>query len=319
MIGRLNFDNEMINFLHTTSGSKVSIALLHGDSNIINEVGNFIKRDYNNIDTVTYLPIKRYESDPKYFDVEKGRVKIKIGRFIKKFINEESMKKLNISCKDVENFVNIFKSYFNSQVEKLKIVEGDEILKWYLEDNYSSVIGNRVGNLWNSCMRQSHRNQFMRIYAQNPNKIKMLILLNDDGKLRSRALLWNDIIDNKGNSYNFMDRVYSIYDHDIVTFKSWAKRNGYISKWLQNAKSKSLFDINGERTKMCLSVNLDNYKQEFYPYLDTFKYFNYFNGQFSNSDSLPFNYKLVQSNGMLSREESESEFELEEDYIEDEW
>jgi hypothetical protein len=62
----------------------------------------------------------------------------------------------------------------------------------------------------------------------------MLIFLTDDGKLRSRALLWDEVIDNHGVKYKFMDRIYSIYDHDVYLFKSWAKENGYITKLEQD-------------------------------------------------------------------------------------
>lgn len=317
MIGRLYFDNEMNNFLYTTSGSRISVALIHCDGGIINEVGNFIRREPNHIDMISYIPNNRYDSEnynSSLFNVDKSRVKIKIGRFINKFITEKSLKDLNISPKEIEDFVNIFKSYFNSKTDSLQIVKGTDIQKWYLEDNYSSVLGNRSGSLWNSCMRQSHRNEFMKLYSDNLDNVKMLISLNDDGKLRSRALLWDNVTDKEGNKYKFMDRVYSIYEHDIYLFKSWAKENGYISKWEQNAKSQKLFDINGNLKELSLYVKLDKFQQEFYPYLDTFKFFNNLNGQFSNCESFNYRYKLVQSNGMPYKEE-----EPEEEYYEEEW
>lgn len=315
MFGRLNFDNEMMDFLYATSNSRISVALLHGDSELINEVGNFIKRDTEQMDSVTYLPKSRYEEfDSSLFSVDKARVKIKIGRFINKFLKEKALKDLIISPKEVEDFVNLFKSYFNSNTDSLIVVEGEDIQKWYLENNYSLVLGCRNGSLWRSCMRQPERNPFMKLYSDNPNEVKMLILLNEDGKLRSRSLLWNNAKDKEGNTYKIMDRVYSIYEHDIYLFKSWAKKNGYISKWEQNAKSGRLFDVNGDLKELKLYVNLPNYNQRFYPYLDTFKYFNDYNGNFSNSSTFSYSYKLVQSNGMTHREEEE----IEEEYYEDE-
>lgn len=322
MIGRLNFDNEMMNFLYATSNSRISVVLLHSDSNLINEVGNFVKRDTYHIDSVTYLPKSRYkEFDSSLFNVDKARVKIKIGRFINKFLKEKTLNDLNISNKEIEDFVNLFKSYFNSNPDNLIVVEGVDIQKWYLEDNYSSVLGSKNGSLWNSCMRQSERNKFMKLYSDNPDEVKMLILLNDDGKLRSRSLLWENVKDKEGETYKFMDRVYSLYEHDVYLFKSWAIKNGYISKWEQNAKSGRLFDVNGDIREMKLFVNLTNYKQNFYPYLDTFKYFNDFNGNFSNSSTFSYSYKLVQSNGMTHREEVEEEIEFyeEDDYVNDPW
>lgn len=322
MFDKLKFDNEMLEFLYSNSTSRISVVLLHGDSNILEEIGNYIRRDINQIDTLTYLPKGKYINDNIMFNVDKSRVKIKIGRFIKKFIKESSFKSLNISDKEIENFVNLFKSYFNSNTNELTVISGEEIKKWYLQDNYSTILGSQSGSLWKSCMRQSERNIFMDLYAKNPDKIKMLILLNKDGNLRSRALIWEDVTDTDGNKYKVMDRIYSLYDHDIFIFKKWAIENGYITKWEQNAKTESAFDVDGKLSILNLSVKLDNYRQDYYPYLDTFKYFDIYSGTFSNSESNKHQYKLVQSNGMKSRPEPEPEPEFyEDDYIDvdNEW
>jgi hypothetical protein len=76
---------------------------------------------------------------------------------------------------DVENFVNSYKSYFNYDPSKLKIIEGEEIKKYYLESNYFKPDGCQYGTLWNSCMRQSDRNKFMNLYTVNKD-IKMFML-----------------------------------------------------------------------------------------------------------------------------------------------
>lgn len=321
MFDKLKFDNEMLEFLYANSASKISVVLLHGDSNIIEEFGNYIRRDPNQIDTLTYLPKGKYIYDNAMINVDKSRVKIKVGRFIKKFIKESTFTNLGISDKEIENFVNLFKSYFNSDTNELSIVSGEDIRKWYLQDNYSTILGCQSGSLWKSCMRQSERNIFMNLYVENPDKIKMLIYLNKDGNLRSRALLWDDVTDSSGNKYKVMDRIYSLYEHDVFIFKKWAVENGYITKWEQNAKTESAFDVDGKLNILSLSVNLQNYKQKYYPYLDTFKYFDIHSGNFHNNESSRHQYKLVQSNGMKYRPEPEPGFYDEEDYIDldNEW
>ena len=84
------------------------------------------------------------------------------------------------------------KSVIEKGGERLEIVEGDDILKYYLFDNYFRPNSACIGTLWNSCMRQSERNKFMKLYAVNP-QVKMLLLLEDDDKVRARALLWDGI------------------------------------------------------------------------------------------------------------------------------
>jgi hypothetical protein len=93
-----------------------------------------------------------------------------------------------------------------------------------------------------------------------------------------------------------MDRIYSLYEHDIFIFKKWAIENGYITKWEQNSKSEGKFDIDGKLSVLNISIKLENYKQDYYPYLDTFKYFDIYTGNFYNNESNTHQYELVQSN-----------------------
>lgn len=303
----LIFNDEMFSFLQFAQRESIIAALfLQGDSSHINDEGNYIKRVEDEIDVVSFLPKSKYEKVENEW--ENGRVKIKIGRFVRKFLTEFSFKNFKITDTLIEKFVNLYKSYFSRDISKLKIVEGEEILKYYLEDNYHSLNGNRAGSLWNSCMRQRERNKFMKLYAKNSDKVKMLVFFSDDDKVRARALLWEGVKDHKDSTkeYKFMDRIYYYYDHDINFFKDWAKENGYLCKWEQSAKTEMLFDDGtGSPVRKQLYVMLDEYNLPYYPYLDTFKFFNFDKGRFSNSDSYNFDYILVQSSGAMEREERE--------------
>lgn len=315
MFGRLFFDNQLFDFLNLTANTKVSWLLLNATGRHINEEGNYIR--ISKVEgNLCYMPKLKIKDDTN-FSTEKGRVSIKIGRFITKFITKESMIEFGITSSDIESFVNLFKSYFTPDKNNLKVIEGEEILKWYLEDNYAFSNGNRHGSLWNSCMRQAERNSFMKLYSKNPDSVKMLIFLTEEGKLRTRALLWQNVEDLKGNNHKAMDRIYSIYEHDVYLFKSWAKENGYISKLEQSSKCENLFDLQGIPAKIDCFINLKNHDLVSYPYLDTFKYYNPVTGQFSNSPNFTHMYKLVQSSGCVEpRREAEYEENFEE---EDEW
>lgn len=308
----LKFDNEMYRFLEFASrGSVIAQIFLNGDSKHIFLEGNFISKVEKEIDMVSFLPASKFE---KVEDIwNKGRTTVKIGRFLRKFLNEYSIKNYEINDVMIEKFVNTFKSYFSRDVSKLKIVEGKDILKYYQEDSYH-MDGGRYGTLWNSCMRQSERNKFMKLYADNIDKVKMLVFFDDNDKIRARALLWDDVRDHndKDVRYKFMDRIYSFYDHDVDFFKDWAKENDYITKWEQSARSEKDFDL-GDRvhSRMSLYVKLENTEQNYFPYLDTFKFYNVDRKRFSNSDGFNFDYILTQSNGAVEREEEEPEEEPE--------
>jgi hypothetical protein len=307
----LIFDNEMYGFLQFAQRDSIIAALfLQGDTSHINDEGNYIKRDVDEIDVVSFLPKSKYEKVEDEW--ENGRVKIKIGRFVRKFLTEFSVKNFKVTDSLIEKFVNLYKSYFSRDMSKLKIVEGEDILKYYLEDNYHTLNGSRAGSLWNSCMRQRERNKFMNLYAKNSDKVKMLVFFSEDDKVRARALLWDGVKDHKDSTkeYKFMDRIYYYYDHDINFFKDWAKENGYLCKWEQSAKTGMLFDDGtGSPVKKSLYVMLDEHNLPYYPYLDTFKFFNFDKGRFSNSDSYNFDYILTQSSGAMEREREPEEDE----------
>ena len=310
----LIFNDEMYSFLQFAQRESIIAALfLQGDSSHINDEGNYVKRVEDEIDVVSFLPKSKYEKVENEW--ESGRIKIKIGRFIRKFLTDFSIQNFNINDQMIEKFVNLYKSYFSRDISKLKIFEGEEILKYYLEDNYHSLNGNRAGSLWNSCMRQRERNKFMKLYAKNSDKVKMLVFFSDDDKVRARALLWEGVKDHKDSTkeYKFMDRIYYVYDHDINFFKDWAKENGYISKWEQSAKTELLFDIDGEVKRLQLYVNLDDSGLSYYPYLDTFKNFCVSRNRFSNSQNYNFDYVLVQSNGQVERDPEPDEYFDEDD------
>ena len=316
MYNRLIFDHEMLNFLDRRH-DRISQILIHGMSGLIKEEGNFIKRVDGTIDTLSYLPKKKYSviqndqsKDP--FGDGVGRQTIKVGRFIKKFLSDNAFQEFGIKDTDVEKFVNYYKSYFNYDPSKLIVVSGDDVKKYYLEDNYYRPDGYRYGTLWNSCMRQSERNKFMNLYVFND--VKMLVLLADDGVVRARALLWDNVKDfNSDNTYKFMDRIYTVYDHDVDVFKKWAKENGYLTKWEQNAKTELYIDIDGNPERKHLYVILEKHNLSYYPYLDTFKYYDPFKGRFSNSQSYSYEYTLVQSSGLVEREQEPDEEEWNDD------
>jgi len=299
--------------------------LMNNDSIITNLLINLdFGDDFNYLaptdshDKISYLPIGKFSDNYDFDPYAKGvgRVTLKIGRFINKFIPQNIMDKFDISKSSVEKFVNLYKSWFDTSKYVLKIVEGEEIRKWYNEKNYYSFNGYRNGSLWNSCMRYEKRMKFLDLYCTNP-KIKMLVMLqqNDNEWLvRSRALLWEDVDVTKDFSgtlpdkIKVMDRIYSVFDSDVNTFKKWAFENGYIPKFEQNAKSHQFFDIKGEIVRISCVIDLDNGHFGSFPYLDTFPYFNLGKKQISN-DEYKFNwdYKLVQADGTLEREPQEEE------------
>ncbi len=315
MFHSFNIENEFRKFLtfcYNYHISKISDVICRDE--YLNPIGDWIKSD-SEPGCISYIPKDKLHLSSGYED-EKYRVKMKIGRFVTKLIKPEWYTQFFLSSHDVEKFVNIYKSYFSNDISKFKVIEGEEIFKWYLDQNYHMPNGRPCGTLWNSCMRYSDRNRFMELYTKNPSKIKMLINLEEDGKIRTRALLWEECVAEDGKVYKVMDRIYSIYDHDVTSFKTWATENGYIYKAEQTSKNEIYFQVGNVKVDLYLKVTLNDHKLRYYPYIDTFKFYNPESGVFSNWNSSFKNYVLIQSNGALynepPREEAYDDYDLDE-------
>ncbi len=296
-------DKQFFEFLVNTNNIICSI-ILNGET----EKGiNFIK----SLDSefISYLQDEKKKDDVDPF-TQSNRVRIRIGRLVSKLIPNKYINDLRISNSQIESFVNHYKSWFDTSSYQYKIVEGHEIKKWYLDDNYFILNGEQSGTLWKSCMRYEERQSFLELYCKN--KVKMLILtvkVDDEEKLRARALLWDNVEvissqEDLPSNIKVMDRIYSVFESDVVSFKKWASENGYICKWEQNAKSHQFFDIKHNPVKIKCQIKLDDYRLESYPYLDTFPFFDIDNGVISNNEyNNRWKYKLVQANGSLFPEE----------------
>jgi hypothetical protein len=139
----------------------------------------------------------------------------------------------------------------------------------------------------------------------------MLINLDPSGKLKTRALLWEDVEDINGIKYKVMDRIYSVYYHEVESFKKWAKDNGYIFKFEQSSKNETLFNTLESVKSLFLKIKLDNWKLKKYPYVDTFKYLSYKDGVLYNHTINNYDFILIQNNGELEKDEDENEIEIE--------
>ena len=320
--GNLTVDRNIFDFLANTN-SLVSAVIL----NIPTEYGISYISPSDKSDMVSYLPMDKYKEENDPF-ADKCRSSIKIGRLISKLFTDEKLKEYNITPSHIEDFVNKYKSWFDRSDIEFRIVEGEEIRKWYLEHNYFTPSDSCVGSLWNSCMRYKDRQKFLDLYCKDPN-VKMLIMTTKhDGveKLRARSLLWNSVEvigkqDDIPPTVKIMDRIYSVFDSDVHTFKKWADQNGYIPKWEQNAKSHQYFDVKGQPFKIKCKLKIMDSMLKYYPYLDTFPFFDMDNGVLYNDE---FNrlwmYKLVQANGGLFPPDPEPEMEPEfdDEYFDDE-
>lgn len=184
------------------------------------------------------------------------RTNIGVGKWTRRII-KDVYKTTGYNDVMLEKFVNAYKFTFDSVNkigDRFEVVSGEDIKKWYLQDNYKLI----KGQLGNSCMRQSSKQSFFEIYTKNPEVCRLLILKDesDDSKIMGRSLLWN-----LKNGKKYQDRIYMINDSDKLLFEKWADNNEYL-------KYDDSFSLD------YLEVQLSDNEYEKYPYMDTFIVYN---------------------------------------------
>jgi hypothetical protein len=222
----------------------------------------------------------------------KSRSSLRIGKLINKLFTGK------YTDKQIEDFVNKFKSTIINSSEKFEIVEGDEIAFWYDSKNYAE----QKGSLGGSCMKAKSKSVF-DIYIKNPEVCRMLILKEDD-KILGRALIWkiNKVNNRKDVKFEyFLDRQYTSKDSDVEKFRTYAKENGWAYKAYNNHHSTETVVFNEYELNVEMSVRLNSISYTGYPYLDTFKRYDpYSNTLYNDADQSSDNqghYILEETDG----------------------
>lgn len=209
------------------------------------------KISYLTTDRMSTLSVDEYWSSSRRFQV-------KPGSFITKVLK-------NIHPKDVELFATLFKSETTKYSYTWEVVTGDKIKEYYSWESYAT---NSSGSLGVSCMKHDSCQRLLNIYTSNTDQVSMLTMLNSEGLLMGRAVLWN--VDGE----KIMDRIYTINDEELQhQFKKWATENGYLYKSEQNWSSTLFFEnLKKEKTEIKLKFELSNKEFRYYPYMDTLKF-----------------------------------------------
>ena len=228
-----------------------------------------------------------------------NRNQIKIGKFVTSVLGP-------VPAKELEDFVNKLKSSKDRGLE-IKIVEGEEIKKYYRTEALTTIASYTHSEIMRSCMRDKEKvkpNVF-DIYTKNPESCKMAVMLDENGGLLSRAILWK--VDNSQKTHKneyfggpstdggklnlpesfwFMDRVYSVENWMDKSMYDWADKKGYVSKRGNWGNRNIVFNGVGGHCEMEVDVKKIAYKG--FPYMDTFIYYDVKNGKLRNFDAPGF-------------------------------
>jgi len=234
-----------------------------------------VKTNYNSLrvtdrnDMIEFIPDSQFKRIENWKDAfsKKGN-KTTIGKLSRSILKDNGY---TFTDSEIEEFVNLFKAKYDSEKENselFKIISGEDITFWYNGDNY--VPGYR-SPLHKSCMRYEECETYFGIYVENPDKCQMVIYLDEDKKLKARAILWKLDYSEEGYDY-FLDRIYYCEESDKNLLIDWVKKE------LSEYSIGNYYD--DAYTEMY--VNLKSFKFDKYPYVDTLSYLNINTGKLTN-------------------------------------
>lgn len=207
-----------------------------------------------------------------------GRQTLAIGKLVTKLFDD-------FTDMAIQKFGNAYQAEIAALFifDNFRLVKGEEIRKYYHENSYA-IQGQGGGGLAGSCMRHPACQSFFDIYVMNPEKCNLLVLLDNNGKLLGRALVWIGL--RKPTDKTFMDRIYVGKQTDEELFKKYAIERGWLYKYQQSARDPGYVE-DGQLVKKSIAIALTprSYKQ--YPYMDTMKYYNPDTGRLGSDQGNP--------------------------------
>jgi len=235
-------------------------------------------------------PMQWEEDESKLYEAP-GRGTIRIGRFAQSLLSDndviEDLENMNLGLedltpKDYEEFVNLYKSEFVVVSNKFELISGDRISYYY--DLYNYAQGDK-GQLGSSCMKYTSCQKYFGIYQKNPEVCQLLAYVDQDNKVLGRALVWklDKKVDGCPAEY-FMDRIYCANDSDIIKFRNYAKEQGWVMKNKNTSDSwESLFfNYNDQVYLSHINVQLGKWRFSNFPFVDTLSLLNFANGKLHN-------------------------------------
>lgn len=227
-----------INFVILAPNGMLEVSTKQQIADVINELGAI------DIDKLTVGNVFQTLIDKKM------RVPIKPGRLITKL----NISLSNINDNDKAKFGELFTAKIQMyvvDVSSIKIVSGNQIAHAYHVDNYAYD----TGELATSCMRYDSCQEFLAIYTEQPEVVKLVISTIGD-KITGRCLLWLD---------KYYDRIYFANYNTYLAIQAFCEHSGYERIYYREF-------IVRDNISVPLKRNFSYYSP--YPYMDSFRYVN---------------------------------------------
>jgi len=274
----LKVSPKLTDILKKISSNNVAKRILDNIGNKVSDV-SFLSISENDSKNVTYLPsnrIDKVEGDPY---TSRLRQPMNWGKLINNLFPGE------FTNMDIDNFYNRYRPEIDSkdtEDKRFVIMRGDDIRKWYHHSMYNGEMG--------SCMRYDKCQDYFKMYTENPEKVGLLVYLDETGnKAYGRALVWDHLLKPSGDTkenkdpYTLLDRIYTVSGKSQLPalYKKYAIDHGWIYK------DNDGFYMDGVRKTSSVTIKLKPKDYGKYPYMDTMQYYTPMTGRASSTAGNP--------------------------------
>lgn len=249
----------------------------------------------------------------RYINVERDRAfKMKAGKFFNAIIKETEIGKILSEQVVVWLCEELSADWATYTMGKTPQVE------LHVDDNFQLIYDEEACRDFNgcSCMVGRDRHHFY----EDSVTAKAAYLLDIDGYVLARAIIFTDVTDQDGKTWRLCERQYSKESSDVLKrlLVDQLIKGGYIDGYKQIgagcSESRAFVDNDGNSlADMRFSIECDLGYTQCLSYQDSFKYYDIDNNVAYNYSDVPYNYCLDTTDYNLDGEDDEDEDEQEYD------
>ena len=291
-LGQFVISSRLLRFFTKESDNSIIKIVFNMDMQFFKDKDAILRVYSELVDKFNYLK----EGKDGYLIYGKKEIKIRYGKFVnmlyKLMYGDKDNGLKEINQQEIEKSVDFYKTKFNTGGYRVSVLVGDDIKLGY---DRKFQLRKTDTMLYQSCMND--KPDFLNLYAINTEKIYLLVITNDDGKIISRNLMWRL---KKYNNFLF-DRVYAVDNY----VRNASLKIAELENWITYVEGVGVtgmkkIGLDGEAKKVNnsnLKIKLNFNGVNRFPYLDTFMYQRRWGKTLTNKRLYRYCYKYEQTGG----------------------
>ena len=250
----------------------------------------------------------------RYVNTKTGRVyKMKAGKFFTAIIKETELGQI-LSPQVInwlsEEFTNDWETYTFGKTPEVEL---------HVDDNFQLIYDNHACRDFNGCSCMVGRDRHS--FYENAVEAKAAYLLDQDGYVLSRAIIFTNVTDQNGRKWRLLERQYSKESNEVLKrlLVDMLIKGGHIDGYKQIgagcSESRAFVANDGSSlAEMKFSIKCELETYDTLSYQDSFKFYRYPNHTAYNYPEAPYDYCLDTTDLNLEGDDDEDEYNAYDEY-----